>query len=602
MDSKIKFFWNKLNAIDKIVFIFTFISPLTNILNLLFTSDTVKKITGIVSIILFGICISYFIIRRISISLKRYRTKGVFAVSAIVFNDNNEILLIRQPDRDDKSKTRLDLPGRKIRNNIIYTKKDYTSEEDIIISDDKEKNKNSFLKQQLKTPYEIIKKTIADETGLFPISFELLEFTEKENKFSFFRNGKDEYRHHSFLLNQKDNNPFYSNLIEKIKNNNYITPSPFLMQVEYQKNEFKPEYKYNNSEDEPFHIDMFYAFDCNSFNGIKENCSFYSLQKIKDILIDTSSHVKVYADLIFVMEWFQKMRDQVKQLERNIRFCTFNQKKNVISWVMHKNCNSNCKYCLAGENNRIQNPVVCPNVKNIFQNLDAHLSNKMNKEYKLILSGGEPLLISNLDEVIEEIVKRKYITDVSFCTNGILGSERINLIKKFSDMYKHSSQLTENNPFKVLLNLPSIEKEIYEKITGTKAFYVIEKFIDEINKFNIKLNLNIVLTNDLQPQKAREELIDFLYDKKIRHVTFSYIISNTYNINKLKDGHISCFDKNECIEFYNKFINGVYGSTTFLKTAELIIPDCDNKSCNITNSIITINEYGEIKDKCIEKI
>ncbi|MBN2881696.1 radical SAM protein [Candidatus Woesearchaeota archaeon] len=76
----------------------------------------------------------------------------------------------------------------------------------------------------------------------------------------------------------------------------------------------------------------------------------------------------------------------------------------VLDWSIHSACNFECEYCIAGKNHKTKGPILPVDIHKFTDSL-----NKINKTIKVIISGGEPLIIPNIVEVCKEITKKHYL-------------------------------------------------------------------------------------------------------------------------------------------------------------------------------------------------
>ncbi|MHC1564357.1 MAG: GTP 3',8-cyclase MoaA [Candidatus Hecatellaceae archaeon] len=107
---------------------------------------------------------------------------------------------------------------------------------------------------------------------------------------------------------------------------------------------------------------------------------------------------------------------------------------------------------------------------------------------KVKLTGGEPLLRSDLAEIVGRISKVKGIVEVSLTTNGILLSEA-------------AWKLKEAGLARVNVNLPSLRGEVYKDVTGSPLLGNVLEGIAEAEKAGLTpVKLNMVVLKGLNEQ------------------------------------------------------------------------------------------------------
>jgi len=161
-------------------------------------------------------------------------------------------------------------------------------------------------------------------------------------------------------------------------------------------------------------------------------------------------------------------------------------------------CNLQCIYCMPKNNNNWFDP------KNIltFDEIVrfASIMSKLGIE-KIRLTGGEPLLRSNIEVLVENLSKITGINTVSMTTNAILLPEKISQLKK--------AGLSSIN-----ISLDTFKRERFKKINGADGLAKVLESIKIANEaqMNIKIN-NVVMRgwND-------DEVVDFaLFSRATGH-------------------------------------------------------------------------------------
>ena len=123
---------------------------------------------------------------------------------------------------------------------------------------------------------------------------------------------------------------------------------------------------------------------------------------------------------------------------------------------------------------------------------------------KIRLTGGEPLVRSDIIKLIEKLNNKKSTTnlkEITLTTNGTL-------------LKKYAKQLKDNGVERINVSLDTINPEKYNQIT---RFGNIEKVIDGINEAidqDIKIKINTVVIKDFNENEI-EDLINWTNSKKI---------------------------------------------------------------------------------------
>jgi len=161
-------------------------------------------------------------------------------------------------------------------------------------------------------------------------------------------------------------------------------------------------------------------------------------------------------------------------------------------------CNLQCVYCMPKNNNKWFDPKDILTFDEIVR--FASIMSKLGIE-NIRLTGGEPLLRSNIEILVENLSKITCIKKVSMTTNGILLPYKIPQLKK--------AGLSSIN-----ISLDTFNQEKFKKINGIDGLAQVLESIKVASKaqMNIKIN-NVVMRgwND-------DEVVDFaLFSKATGH-------------------------------------------------------------------------------------
>lgn len=282
--------------------------------------------------------------------------KGVFAVSAIIINDNHEVLLVY-----DEKEGIYKQPGGHYKT-----------------------NKLAFRKELL-TPYNFILKIIENETDLRLEDISIINFYGilGEEKISNFYKGES-------LLGK------YANNIMS------LAPIYVLKEISERK----------KTSGEKFHIDFFYAFKITNEINETHNLKFFKITDMEE----KAKVNKIHKDLIKVSEDIIMQYKKMKYPVSNIRFCTFSNKQGKkIYWRITKRCNANCYYCISRSQRTQENHnYTDKELDDIIKKL-----NDGNYE-KIIITGGEPFTIEKLGDILAKVSEQVDCCDeISVCTNAL---------------------------------------------------------------------------------------------------------------------------------------------------------------------------------------
>jgi len=161
-------------------------------------------------------------------------------------------------------------------------------------------------------------------------------------------------------------------------------------------------------------------------------------------------------------------------------------------------CNLQCIYCMPKNNNNWFDPADILTFDEIVR--FASIMSKLGIE-NIRLTGGEPLLRSNIEILIENLSKITGIKKVSMTTNGILLQDKISQLKK--------AGLSSIN-----ISLDTFNQEKFKKINGTDGLAQVLESI----KVATKLQMNIKINNVVMRGWNDDEVVDFaLFSKATGH-------------------------------------------------------------------------------------
>lgn len=141
-------------------------------------------------------------------------------------------------------------------------------------------------------------------------------------------------------------------------------------------------------------------------------------------------------------------------------------------------CNLNCYYCNPQDNNKNCQAINILSVKKVLCIIRA--ATRLGITH-FRLTGGEPLLHPQIDEMVSQIKKIPGVRSVSLTTNAVL-------------LAQHAKQLKEAGIDSINVSLDTIDASEYECITQKPLLKEVEDGIDAAIECGIRVKINVVLT------------------------------------------------------------------------------------------------------------
>ena len=141
-------------------------------------------------------------------------------------------------------------------------------------------------------------------------------------------------------------------------------------------------------------------------------------------------------------------------------------------------CNLNCYYCNPQDNNKKCQAINTLSVKKVLCIVRA--ATRIGITH-FRLTGGEPLLHPQMDEMVSQIKKIPGVRSVSLTTNAVL-------------LAQHAKQLKEAGIDSINVSLDTIDASEYEHITKKPLLHKVEHGIDAAIECGIRVKINVVLT------------------------------------------------------------------------------------------------------------
>lgn len=178
-------------------------------------------------------------------------------------------------------------------------------------------------------------------------------------------------------------------------------------------------------------------------------------------------------------------------------------------------CNFSCVYCLPVKNHRFVPHRFLMQKNEIFEIAKVFVELGVKK---IRLTGGEPLIRSDITEIINDL--KKLNIELAITTNGYF-------LDNFLDVFRNAGIKSVN------ISLDSLDEKKFESITGKDGFKKVYNNIILLLKNNIHPKVNIVLVNGIND----DEIVPFIQWTKdlnihVRFIEYMPFDSNGWHINK----------------------------------------------------------------------
>ena len=160
---------------------------------------------------------------------------------------------------------------------------------------------------------------------------------------------------------------------------------------------------------------------------------------------------------------------------------SFDREINYMRISVTDRCNLKCLYCIPEEE------IIKKHHNDILRYEEIYSIVKEASKLgvrKVRITGGEPLVRKNIEELIKMIRRIEDINIISMTTNGIL-------LKPIA--YK----LKEAGLDSINISLDTLNAERYKTITRGGDLQDVIRGIEEANKLNFKLKINVVIYDDI---------------------------------------------------------------------------------------------------------
>lgn len=180
----------------------------------------------------------------------------------------------------------------------------------------------------------------------------------------------------------------------------------------------------------------------------------------------------------------------------------FGRKVDYLRISVTENCNLKCIYCIDDNIlNTYKNDILSDDEIVKIATECASLGIK-----KIRITGGEPLVRKNIENLIYRLNNIKEIEEIYITTNGVLLNDKIEILK-------------ENGLTGVNISLDSLDKDRFKKLTKFDKLKQVLLSIDKALELGLKVKINTVIVDDIN----KDEIIDFVNLTKDKNIDIRFI-------------------------------------------------------------------------------
>lgn len=150
-------------------------------------------------------------------------------------------------------------------------------------------------------------------------------------------------------------------------------------------------------------------------------------------------------------------------------------------------CNLRCRYCMPNGVELLPKTEILTN-EEIEKVCRIATENGIRK---LKITGGEPLVRGGCDKLIGRLKQIEGIEQVTLTTNGVL-------------LGQYADSLKENGLDAVNISLDSLDRDVYQQITGRDELERVMESLDKILKTGIPVKLNVVLQKGMNDHEWKD--------------------------------------------------------------------------------------------------
>lgn len=221
-------------------------------------------------------------------------------------------------------------------------------------------------------------------------------------------------------------------------------------------------------------------------------------------------------------------------------FLSFNKTPKAPPYLIHfveQRCNAVCPHCFvySDEYEEINSGEVLSinEIRKVCSTLKGHL-------YSVILTGGEPFLRNDFEDICHAYLDEADVNILIICTNGWFTDKTLNLIEKLSTLYPNKS-------FDVSISLDELENK-HDEYRGTKGGFqrALKTYMGlmALKKKNVSVHIN--LTSN---QKNNDNLSNIYHSLKYDYAIESVSVSPAAGF--AKDKKSLEIDRSKYMNFMN---------------------------------------------------
>lgn len=269
----------------------------------------------------------------------------------------------------------------------------------------------------------------------------------------------------------------------------------------------------------------------------------------------------------------------------------FYPKKNLQSGtlriVLTTNCNYRCKYCFAeGEQDKQIRIIPLEKLKPILKTAKEFGINKIK------LTGGEPLLYPQMEELLKYI-REIEIPYVDLTTNtSMLNTDNIELLNRY-----HVNALT--------LSLNTLDKEKYQYLSGFSNFELVKENLERtISDFKGKIRINCIIFDEKYDEKDYQSIIHLCQEHNLGMRIIEPSIVEGFPITYTKEKFKKFTNKlrktaDRVIESDCNSVEYLFFGNWYLTIMHSL---CDNKICEACPKYMYIRITSDLKLKpCLSR-
>ncbi|WP_278549279.1 radical SAM protein [Paraclostridium bifermentans] len=260
-------------------------------------------------------------------------------------------------------------------------------------------------------------------------------------------------------------------------------------------------------------------------------------------------------------------------------------KKRIFYFNITYGCNNNCVFCYS---HNTTHSSIAHNELTLDSFNEYLKRNSVSSDDRIILNGGEPLMHSNLKDILT-ILKNIGCETIIFTNGRLLNRINLNLL---------------NEKFRFVVPIHGY-KELHDKITKVKGSYIetihgMKKFDsrDVTAKLDLKIILNEGMIESTESFNKMLNALDSIYFNNSVHITkmADTIISKKNNCKSMNNNDIVSYYTRLLFDYFSKYDYSIKLFDTCIKDINQI----ENKNLNRLKSAIEVNGKDFLHEEIVE--